>query len=189
MKGQPEPLVKRAIGQAQREADLLYLLVIYTNVAVLEEREHRRREYYFLLASVLAQRDGSTTKKWVQIFRLVVLVFIKSVLILDAAIAQVVSERLDGQPLLFRDSTVKLEEQLQMAEQLTGYFNVLARAADTAEINLEELRKSLQSEADRQVSLWTSLAHMNAFGALGNSQEMHAAMDRLLLLCESKSSA
>jgi len=75
-----------------------------------------------------------------------------------------------------------------MAEQLTGYFNVLARAADTAEINLGELRKSLQSEADRQVSLWTSLAQLNTFGALGNSQEMHAAIDRPLLLCEAKSS-
>jgi hypothetical protein len=48
MSRQPEPLVECAIRQAQRELDLLYLLVIYTNTAVLEDRAQRRREYVFL---------------------------------------------------------------------------------------------------------------------------------------------
>jgi hypothetical protein len=111
MKGQPEPLVERAIRQAQREADLLYLLIVYTNIAVLEDREQRRREYVFLLGYLIAEMNGKTTKKRVQILRLVVLAFLKSVIILDAAIAQVRSEHLDGQSILFRDCEVKLKEQ------------------------------------------------------------------------------
>jgi hypothetical protein len=71
---------------------------------------------------------------------------------------------------------------------VSGYFNVLARAADAPEINLEELRKSLESEADHQVSLWTSRTHVDTFSALGDTQEMHAAVDRHLLLCQPKSS-
>jgi len=71
----------------------------------------------------------------------------------DAAIAQVAAERLNGQPVLFRDCSVKLEEQLQMAQELSEHFNFLARAVDADEINLEELRNSLQSETDRQISV------------------------------------
>jgi hypothetical protein len=93
MKGQPDPLVERAIRQAQQEADLLYLLVIYTNAAVLEDREKRRRELIFFLGYLSAEMYGKATKHRVQILRLVVLVFLKSVIILDAAIAQAAVER------------------------------------------------------------------------------------------------
>lgn len=187
MKGQLEPLVERAIRQAQREADLLYLLVIYTNMAVLEDREQRRREYVFLLGYLTAEMNGNLTKHRVEILRLVARVFLKSVIILDAAIAQVVSEHFDGQPILFRDCEARLREQVQLAEQVSEIFNSLASSVGSAGINLEELRKSLQSETDRQVSLWISNTHMNTLSALGNSQEMRAAMDRHLLLCEPRS--
>jgi hypothetical protein len=187
MKGQPDPLVESAIHQAQREADLLYLLIVYTNMTVLEDREQRRREYVFLLGYLAGGVNVKTTKKQVQFWRLVVLLFLKSVIILDATIAQVVSEHFDGQPILFRDCEAKLREQLQLAEEVSAIFNSLAGSVGSARINLEELRKSLQSETDRQVSLWISNTHMNTLSALGNSQEMRAAMDRHLVLCEPKS--
>jgi hypothetical protein len=57
MKGQPEPLVERAIRQAQREADLLYLLVIYANMAVLEERGAPKARA-LLLVGLRAGPDG-----------------------------------------------------------------------------------------------------------------------------------
>ena len=70
---------------------------------------------------------------------------------------------------------------------MSEIFNFLARSVGSVEINLEEFRKSLQSEIDHQGSLWISLTHMNTFSGLGNSQEMHAALDRHLLLCGHKS--
>jgi len=63
----------------------------------------------------------------------------------------------------------------------------LARSAGTAEIELGELRKSLQPETDRQISIWVSLARLETLSAFGNLDDMHAAMDRLSLLCECKS--
>ena len=69
--------------------------------------------------------------------RLAVLMFLESVIILDAAIAQVAVEHLNGQPLLFRDSTLKLAEQLQMASGLSTWFNELASEVGAAEIDLE----------------------------------------------------
>jgi hypothetical protein len=94
------------------------------------------------------------------------------------------AQRLNGQPVLFRDCSIKLQEQVQMAEKLSEHFNCLARSVGIAEINLEELRKSLQSETDHQISIWISLARVATFGAFGNAAEMHAAMDSCFLLCE-----
>ena len=45
-----------------------------------------------------------------------------------------------------------------MAEELSEHFNLLARAVEAAEINLEELRNSLQWETDRQIPIWVHVA-------------------------------
>jgi hypothetical protein len=89
------------------------------------------------------------------------------------------------QPVLFRDCSVKLEEQLQMAQELSEHFNFLARAVDADEINLEELRNSLQSQTDRQVSIWVHLARVQALDLFGTKKETHAAMEQSFLLFKS----
>jgi hypothetical protein len=93
-----------------------------------------------------------------------------------------VAERFKGQPVLFNDCSVKLKEQVRMAERLSHQFNSLARAVDVAEINLEELRNSLQSETDRQVSIWANYARVEMLSTFGTAKEMHAAMEQSLLL-------
>jgi hypothetical protein len=70
----------------------------------------RGREYIFLLGYLSAEIRGKAAKDRVQTLRLAVLIFLESVIILDAAIAQVAAERLNGQPVLFQDCSVKLEE-------------------------------------------------------------------------------
>jgi len=37
------------------------------------------------------------------------------------------------------------------------------------------------------ISIWVSLARLETLSAFGNLDDMHAAMDRLSLLCECKS--
>ena len=126
MKGQPEELIERAIVQAHQEADLLYGLAVNTNWRVMENWSQREREYVFLLGYLSAEIHGNPTKNRVQFLRCTVLLFLESVIILDAAIGQVAAERFNGQPVLFRDCEVKLKEQLQMAERLSELFNFLA---------------------------------------------------------------
>ncbi len=181
MKGQPELLIERAILQARQEADLLYILAVNVNAAAMESVEHREREYIFLLGYLSAEMHGNPTKNRVELLRSTVLMFLESVIILDAAITQVAAERLNGQPMLFRDAAVKLGEQLQMAERLSEHFNSLARELGIAEINLEKLRSNLQSEADHQVSMWINLARIAALGTFGTEEQMHAAMDQYVL--------
>jgi hypothetical protein len=89
MKGQPELLVERAVLQARREADLLYNLVVIANVKVIEGELQRERECIFLLRYLIAEMRAKATKDRVQTLRLTVLMFLESVIILDAAIAQV----------------------------------------------------------------------------------------------------
>lgn len=187
MKGQPGLLVERAILQARREADLLYLLVVNANIAVLESRLQREREYILLLGYLNAELNGKVTKDRVEGLRQAFLLFVEAVIILDAAIAQVVAERLTGQAVLFRDSAVKLAEQLQMATDLSTWFNELAVEVGAAEMDLEELRTSLQSETDRRIAIWVSLARVEMLGTFGKTEEIHAAMDQCYLLFEPNS--
>jgi len=187
MKGHPESLVERAILQARQEADLLYQFVVSANMAVLEGREQREREYIFLLGYLNAELNGKVTKDRVENLGLAFLMFIEPVIILDAAIAQLVAERLNGQPVLFRDTAVKLAEQLKMATDLSTWFNELAVEVGAAEINLEELRNSLQSEIDRKIAIWFNLGRVTMLSLFGEMEEMHAAMDQFFLLVEPKS--
>jgi hypothetical protein len=112
MKGQPELLVERAVLQARREADVLYNLVVGANVEVIETALQREREYILLLGFLSAEIRGKASKDRVEILRLAFLMVIEPVIILDAAITQVAAARLIGQPVLFRDTAAKLEEQL-----------------------------------------------------------------------------
>ena len=133
--------------------------------------------------STFREDDWRRTK--VQTLRLAVSMFLESVAILDGAIAQLASERLNGQPVLFRDISAKLDEKLQMAEGLSEDFNLLARGVDVAEISLEALRKSLQSETDRQISIWVQLARSAVLSTFGTEQQLHAAIGHGLLLFKS----
>jgi hypothetical protein len=71
---------------------------------------------------------------------------------------------------------------LQIAETLSKHFNVLADELEIAEINIEQIRTSLQSETDRQVSVWVSRARVTMLHLFGTPEETHAAMDQCFRL-------
>jgi hypothetical protein len=183
MKGQSELLIERAIAQARREADSLYLLIGSANTEVLKSRGEREREYVFLLMAFLSTLQcGKTFKQRLEDLRLALLLFIKTVIVLDTAIAQVVTEHFSGQSVLFRDSEVKLQEQLQMAETLSKHYNLLARENHVAHIDLEDLRNGLHPESDRTISDWVSLGRVKTLQLFGTTEEVHAEIERNFLL-------
>jgi hypothetical protein len=167
---------------------LLYNLVVNVNLEVIENGKQRERECAFVFGYLSSEMHGKAPKDRVQRLRVAVLMFLESVITQDAAIAQVAAERLDGQPVLFHDCSVKLEEQLQMVEELSEHFNSLARAVDVAEINLVQLRNSLQSETDRQISVWVHRAWTETLSLFGTEKEMRAQIERDLLLFKSNCS-
>jgi hypothetical protein len=175
MRGQDDSLIERAIVQYRQEADLLYMLAINANLDVIRTRVQRERECVLLLGYLGAQIRGNPTPDAVQDLRMVVLMFIESVIILDAGIAEVSVDHLNGEPVLFGDAATKLAEQLRMATDLSKYFNELAVEVGAAEIDLEEVRVSLGTETDRQVSSWVHLARADALSLFGTVQEVSAS--------------
>ena len=118
MKGQPEPQVEQAVLQARREADVLFNLIVGANVEVIENRERRERECAFLFGYLSAEMHGKAPKDRVQRLRLAVLMFLESVITLDAAIAQVAAERLNARRS--RTSGRPAERSLDKAPVFSG---------------------------------------------------------------------
>jgi hypothetical protein len=79
MKGQGESLIERAVLQARQEADLLYILVVNANVAVIESGVQREREYILSLGVIGAEWRGKSTEPSIEALRLAVLMFLESV--------------------------------------------------------------------------------------------------------------
>ena len=186
MKGHDETLIERAVTQARQEADTLYSLVVNLNVRVMETTSQRNREYLFLLALLNAEMRAGLTNESADILRVVFLMFIETVVILDAAITQAAEERLGDRSILFRDVEVKLEEQVQMATDLSARFNEATLDLGTDPINLEQLRESLPAEIEHQATSWAHLARMEALAAFGTLEELHVALGEGLRRFRSK---
>jgi len=125
MKGHPELLIERAILQARREADLLYMLILNANISVLESAEQSQREYFLLCGYFYAALTGKPTRESIEHLRKALLLFIEPIVLLDAVIAQLVAGPLKHHPMLFRDSKEKLAERLEMATQLSTGFRLI----------------------------------------------------------------
>src|SRR5439155_1139918 len=119
-------------------------LVVRANVTVLENAEQREREYFFLLGYLRAEKGGNATEDRIRTLRLALLRLVESVVVLDAAVSQVVAEHMSGQTVLFRDCADKMQRQLEMAARLSESFNCLGGRAAGVEINLpRQVQRSL----------------------------------------------
>jgi hypothetical protein len=180
MKGQSQLLVERAVLQARQEADLLYNLVVRANAAVLENVEQREREYFLLLGYLRAELVGTPIEGRIGTLRLALLMFVESVVVLDAAISRVVAEHMSGQPVLFRDCADNLQRQVEMAARLSGSFNCLGGRTAGVEINLEEVRDSLRAQIDEGVASWFNLARLEMLSEFGQEAMMRTVLERIL---------
>jgi hypothetical protein len=188
MKGELEPVMERAIMQARQEADALFMLVIDANTAVSEETLHRRRDLALLGGYLHAVARSPKSTENVEELRVEVLRFVENVFVLEAAIGRIARERLSGQPVLFRDTSHKLEQQLQMVSILAKFFNLVAQRAGAAELTAETvLRNSIYSQVDKRVLQWEGLARLEMLQAFGSEDACLAAAEQLFPLVESRS--
>jgi len=164
MRGLPEPVIQRAILQARQEGDLLYLLTVRANVAVFESRAYSQRDFLILANYLLTMLaiyplvldNLPKATDAIEKLRFALVLFIEDILILEAAVARISSDHLNGQTTLFRDASVALEEQLLPAKTFSHSFNTLASKVGVPEINLASIRTSIRSEVDQQVSSYSS---------------------------------
>jgi hypothetical protein len=155
------------------------------NLAVLESAGQSQREYFLLCGYFYAALNGKTTKEGIEHLHKALLLFIEPIVGLDAAIAQLVAGPLKDHPILFRDSEQKLAEQLEMATQLSTWFNQTMVRAGFTEIDMEQLRQKLQSEVARKTAIWVSLARAEMLELFGTTEEQTTAFDRHFRLLKS----
>ena len=145
-----------------------------------ETHEQREREHFLLLGYLRAELDGTPIEGRISTLRLALLMFVESVVVLDAAISRVVAEHMSGHPVLFRDCADNLQRQVEMAARLSGHFNRLAGRAGVAEINLEEVRDSLRAQIDEQVASWCKLARLEMLSEFGQEAVMRTLLEQIL---------
>ena len=104
------------------------------NAKVLTSASERNREYLFLLLFLQAISYINIGLHSEEKLRRIVLCFVEEVLLLDGAISQVSAEHFGSQPMLFSDSVLKLQEQLDLANKVLEYFNLIAQ-----KLNFKEL--------------------------------------------------
>jgi hypothetical protein len=180
LKGQSGALVERAIRQAHREADLLYMLLVHINAAVQESIEPRRRECLLLIGYLKALEYGPITSVLEDQLRTLTLMLVEEILLVDCAISQVRAEQFDGHPLLFSDSAIKLKALLDIARIVLDYFNRWARRLSFRKLSAEEICQKLRPAIDKQVGRWTSVARGYTLAAFGEVGELRAHLDEFI---------
>jgi hypothetical protein len=183
LKGQTDAVVERAILQARQEADSLYMLIVDSNVAVQQTIGQRNREFLFLLAYLEASMREPNFPDLEEQLRTLTLIFVNAVLLLERTISQISAERFQGQPILFSDSTVKLEEQLDMADQALEHFNFWAKLRKFQELSAEAICANLRPEIDKQVSCWVTIARGEMLAVFGEEGDLRASFDELIQFC------
>lgn len=109
--------------------------------------------------------------------RTLTLMLVEEVLLLDRAIFHISAERFDGQPILFSDSAMKLEAQLNMTHRALEHFNFWAKLRAFNELTAEEICDKLRPEIDKQVARRVILARGAMLAVFGEEVELHANFD------------
>ena len=177
LKGQPESVIEKAIFQARRDGDCLYLLATHVNIEVCDQYADCDRYHTLLLAylcAVLRSCAPGTARE--EEVRLMTRAFVEPVLILDGAISQISAENFEGQPFLFLDSASRLKEQLEMVDQAVKVFNLVAECLNFTNLSVASIRESLRERVDQQASRWVDLAFLEMLAVQGDAAEFYSAI-------------
>ena len=119
-------MIERAIVQAQKDADFLYMIVVQVNGDTLRQSCARSREYKFLLAYLHAVMHSSIMSDSEMRLRKFTLSFVEQIFLLDETISHIRSRRFGEHFILFSDCAAMLKEQLEMATDVLEVFNIIA---------------------------------------------------------------
>ena len=158
MKGESDAVVERAVLQGRQEADVLFNLVITVNDRVLTSTSERIREYLLLRQYLRGMTYINVGPHSEEELRTTVLFVVEEALLLEGAISQVCAEHFGSQSILFSDSILKLKEQLDLANKVLGYFNLIAQKLNFKELTADSIREELGPYKAQQASRWMGLA-------------------------------
>jgi hypothetical protein len=180
MKGYSDQEIERAILQARRRSDFLYMLIVDANVAVFHTTSERRREVQMIRYHLRSIHCAAKNIQSLEELRSAVLLFIEDVLIVEGALAQLSAEHFGGQAVLFSDTSVRLESQIDMATSVVTWFNLLARETGATELSLEELRKSFGPKVAKRVSEWADHSRLEMLSEFGEENIFLETFNRVV---------
>ena len=180
MKGESDAVVERAVLQGRQEADVPFNLVITVNDRLLTSTSQRAREYMLLRQYLRGMTYINMGPHSEEELRTSVLFFVEEVLLLDGAISQVSTEHFGGTSILFSDSVLKLKEQLDLANKVLKYFNLIAQKLNFKELTADSVREKLGPDIAQHASRWMGLARIGMLLELGDEADCHAAYSQFI---------
>jgi hypothetical protein len=179
MKQEPEAAIERAVRHARQEADTLYNLAISVNVSVFKSTSERRREFTFLaqyLRGITYINLGPHSEEEI---RSTVVHFVEEIFLLDGTVSRVCAEQFGGNRILFSDCIERLDRQLNVANTVLEWFNVLAGKLNFNQLTETSIREALEGDIAKQHSVWLGLARVQALADFGDETDLRAAYSQL----------
>src|SRR5437763_2032195 len=103
-----------------------------------------------------------------------VLVGVEEALLLEGGISPVCAEHFGSQSIIFSDSILKLKEQLDLANKVLGYFNLIAQKLNFKELKADSIREELGPYKAQKASRWMGLDRVGMFSVLGDEEDCRA---------------
>ena len=182
LKGRSDDMIERAIVQAQKDADFLYMIVVQVNGDTLRQSFARSREYRFLLAYLHAVMHSSIMSDSEMRLRKFTLSFVEQIFLLDETISHIRSRRFGEHFILFSDCAAMLKEQLEMATDVLEVFNIIAGDLHVPELTKKQICETLQEEVQQQVSPWEMVARAVTLDDFGTEAEFRDSLAPLSVL-------
>ena len=181
MKGYPQPVIEKAVLQARQEADSLYMLIVEVNVQILTDVALSNVYSPLVIRHFRAAITQDTINVgFIRELRLSLVQIVEDLLVAEGSALQVTTEYLNGQEVLFSDTSDALAKQMQFAEELIDSFNSVARLVRVSLIDLETLRDSISSRVDQQVVSWRNTARLEMLATFGEGDSWRVAMGQTL---------
>ena len=176
----PEPLVRRAILEGRQKADILYMLVVEVNMAILGSEQPTCRAFGLLASYMLAVAQTPQNADRLKELRFALVTVIEEVLVLEDAIARATAEHFNNQEVLFRDASNVLGKLLENAKIFARYFNTLIHQTSIANIDLEVLRMATQSRVLALGTQWVKIARLAMLIDFDSGESWRIVMEELI---------
>ena len=181
LKGYAEPVIEKAICQARQEADWLYMMILESNLRILTNVALSNVCFPVVIRHFRAATTrGTINVECIRELRLSLVQIVEDLLVTEGSALQVTTEYLNGQEVLFSDTSDVIAKQMQFAEQLIDGFNSLARRVGVPLIDFDTLRESISSRVDQQVASWRNTARLEMLVAFGEGDSWRVAMGQTL---------
>lgn len=174
-----DALQQRAVLEAWKRADVLYMLAVRLNTAI-ETEEPTIRNVELLAGYIRAVAYGPPDGDRLKELRPLLVAIIEDVVVIEKAIAQTTLEHFGGQEVLFKDSSRVLKHQIKTIQEFASLFNDLSHQVSVPEIDIKCVSRAIGPDVAWQVSAWMRLARLETFLAFNQGDGWRCMLEQII---------